>query len=141
MVNTVETPGQNKGPYIAINGFIAWFLIMAMTAIYLLWGILPVNVLHRMRITYYPDKYWAVAIPALVVMFFFSYYVTHVGIVLLITHPLDDGHCVTDVDVKEDTKHTSAALSKDSVSVPAWVDIPVTVSSRLLFLPSLDEVQ
>lgn len=134
MVNS-EVAGQNKGPQMAINGFIAWLLIISLTTVYLLWAIVPDSILHSLHITYYPDRYWAVAVPAILIMIFFYYYATSMCMILITTHPLDDGRCITDVDSKEERQITPGALTQNGGSVPPLVNIPVSISSRLLFLP------
>lgn len=132
-------PSASKGPQIAINGFIAFLFFIALTFVYFLWSTLPDHVLRSLHITYYPDKYWAVAVPAILVMLFFYYFTSSVFLVLLATHPLDDGRCVTDVDSTMDVQPYVGALSENSSSVPPWVDIPVAVSSKLLFQPWKDK--
>ncbi|CCW63868.1 unnamed protein product [Phytomonas sp. EM1] len=126
---------NSKAPQVAINGFIAWLLFIVFTVMYLVWAIVPDRVLHQLHITYYPDKYWAVAVPAMLVIFFSYYFTTHAFLVLMMTYPLDDGHVITDVDAKTDTQVNVAVLAEQTGSVPMWVYIPVSISSRLLFQP------
>lgn len=128
-----------KGPQVAINGFITFLLFLGLTAAYLLWAILPDSVLWKLHVTYYPDKYWAVAAPAILIMLFFYYFTSYFYLILATTHPLDDGRCITDVDSKTETQVILSVLDSNSTSVPPWIDIPVSVSSKLLFQPWKDK--
>lgn len=127
--------GVNKGPQVAINGFIAWLVSLLISSLYVLWAILPDEVLHRMHITYYPDKYWAVAAPAILVMFFFYYFTSYICVALAVTYPLDDGRCVTDVDCRFEGQVNVRGLSESTSGVQPWMDIPVSVASQVLFQP------
>lgn len=126
---------------IAINGFIASLLIVVGSITYVLWAVLPDEALHCLHLTYYPDRYWAVAVPAMVVMFIFYYFTTSWLLVLITTHPLTDGCCVTDVDSKREKEIEVGALADSNSSVPPWVDIPVSVSSHLMFEPWKEKVR
>lgn len=132
---------ESKDAQVAINGFIASILIIISSVGYVLWAVLPDAALHRLHMTYYPDRYWAVAVPAILVMFFFYYFSSSVLLTLMTTHPLDDGRCITDVDGKPDKEVDVRALANTNSSVSPWVDIPVSVASRLLFEPWKEKVR
>ncbi|KEG12819.1 phosphatidylinositol glycan, class P [Trypanosoma grayi] len=126
--------GTNKGHQVAINGFIAWLLIITAFVIYFLWAFLPGPVLDWALFNYYPDKYWAVAMPAILIMSAVYYLSTSFLLMLYRTNPLTDGFCVADANAKED-RHSLDSLSEVKESVPQINDIPVGVTSRLLFQP------
>ena len=46
-----------------VYGFVVWISASLCLVLYLLWAYLPPSALHALHITYYPDRYWAVAIP------------------------------------------------------------------------------
>lgn len=132
---------ENQRAQIAINGFIASILIVLCSVAYVLWAVLPDEVLHALHLTYYPDRYWAVALPAILVILLFYYFTTSWLLVLVTTHPLTDGRCITDVDRKLDNELEVGALADSNNSVPPWVDIPVSVASHLLFEPWKEKVR
>ncbi|PWV17262.1 hypothetical protein C3747_19g579c [Trypanosoma cruzi] len=135
-VAPVETAssGVSKGHNVAINGFIAWLLIITVFVTYFFWAFLPRHVLDRTLMSYYPDKYWAVALPAILVISTVYYLSTSFLLVLHRTNPLTDGFCVADADAKEDY-HGLESLSDAKEGVPPITEIPVSVASRLLFQP------
>lgn len=66
-------------PIAAVYGFIGWVLTLLAFFTYLLWAIIPDSLLESYGITYYPDKYWALAGPSVflsLAMFYWVYYVT-----------------------------------------------------------------
>ncbi|RNF22480.1 phosphatidylinositol glycan, class P [Trypanosoma conorhini] len=126
--------GITKGHHAASNGFIAWLIVLMVFVMYFLWAFLPGYLLDWTLLTYYPDKYWAVALPAMLVMSVVYYFSTSFLLVLYRTNPLTDGFSVADADAKEDY-HSLESLSDAKETVPPLTEIPVSVTSRLLFQP------
>ena len=46
-----------------IYGFIGWIGTAVMFIVYLVWAFVPDATLRSFGISYYPNKYWAIAIP------------------------------------------------------------------------------
>uniref|UniRef100_A0ACD5VJQ1 Uncharacterized protein n=1 Tax=Avena sativa TaxID=4498 RepID=A0ACD5VJQ1_AVESA len=51
-----------------VYGFVGSITTVIATAVYLVWAYTPEPWLHSLGITYYPTKYWAVAVPAFVMV-------------------------------------------------------------------------
>lgn len=122
----------------AINGFIFWVLTWFGLLMFVLWSTLDEEVLHRVQFTYYPDKYWAVACPAILTMSFLYYLVTYYLSQWSNTKPLSDAYCFTDGDARPQGRAGLGNLSEGagkSSSVPAIADIPVDITSRVLYQP------
>lgn len=132
---TKSEGGSQSNPQTAINGFIAIILTLLCSVLYLIWLLVPQHILHRLHISYYPDKYWAFAIPAMLTMWGAYYFFVSVCLIFVTTHPLEDGRCITDVDTRKDTELNCGALTQSAGSVAPWADIPVPVASNLLFQP------
>jgi len=69
-----------------VYGFAGWIATIGAYICYLLWAYLPERVLHSIGVTYYPDRYWAVAAPAMLVMIV-SFYTVIFGFLCLAVHP------------------------------------------------------
>ncbi|KAM0504130.1 hypothetical protein ACHAP8_002535 [Fusarium lateritium] len=57
-----------KVPTYEYYGFVLYLFSSLTFLIYLLWGYLPSPFLHALGIEYYPNRWWALAIPAFIVM-------------------------------------------------------------------------
>eukprot|EP00760_Papus_ankaliazontas_P039579 PhM_4_TR9655/c0_g1_i1/m.53294/K03861/PIGP, GPI19, DSCR5; phosphatidylinositol glycan, class P len=77
-------------PLTAIYGFIMWVSTFLLFNVFIAWALVPDVYLHAVGITYYPDKYWAVAAPAIFVVSFLFYWSFYLTMYLKNTLPLDD---------------------------------------------------
>ncbi|KAI9189953.1 hypothetical protein H9P43_001386 [Blastocladiella emersonii ATCC 22665] len=55
-----NAPAQSAEYY----GFVVYVLSLLSWLAYLAWALLPDSVLHRVGIYYYPDRWWAIAVPS-----------------------------------------------------------------------------
>ncbi|CAO3644630.1 unnamed protein product [Cunninghamella blakesleeana] len=85
----------NKTPIYEYYGFVMYLTSFVVFGIYIIWAYVPDQVLHELGITYYPNRYWALAIPiwlmTLVWFIFFSYMIIN----LMNTPPFDSFDCIT----------------------------------------------
>ena len=94
---------------------------------YFTWAILPAEALHQLGVTYYPDKWWALAIPTLLVVLAFVLVTLYVGCMLINTEPLDSF-----ATLRDDHTRDPAEKVKEK-SIPPLYDIPITAANALLF--------
>ena len=73
-----------------VYGFVVWISASLCLVLYLLWAYLPPSVLHSLQLTYYPDRYWAVAVPAYLSLLPLFLCASYVGYNLYRTTPLSD---------------------------------------------------
>lgn len=57
------------------QGFALYVAATLMLCVYALWALLPASWLHAMRIDYYPSRWWAIAIPAFILMLMLYIYI------------------------------------------------------------------
>ena len=60
----MESPPASARGLTALYGFVAWIGTHICYAMFLLWAYVPEHVLQELGVTYYPNKYWAVALPS-----------------------------------------------------------------------------
>ena len=90
-------PSPAPKPNRAIYGFVLWLTSYLFLILYLVWAIIPEEWLHYLGWTYWPMKYWAIAVPAYIVtgLLLFAF-VLYPSVNLLITPPLNDMKTITD---------------------------------------------
>lgn len=97
--------------------------------LYLIWAIVPDEILQNcLGLTYWPSKYWAVAIPiwALTALATFAFLI-YPAINLLMTPDVDDIKTITD-------KYSQRRREVIPGGIPPVSDIPITEVCRKLYL-------
>ncbi|XP_020248903.1 phosphatidylinositol N-acetylglucosaminyltransferase subunit P-like isoform X2 [Asparagus officinalis] len=70
-----------------VYGFVGSITTVIATVIYLVWAYTPEPWLHSVGITYYPNKYWALAIPAFAMVSVVLGMVFYLGLNFMVTPP------------------------------------------------------
>ncbi|KAI1321352.1 hypothetical protein EDD11_006689 [Mortierella claussenii] len=85
-----------KTPTYEYYGFVLYLVSGITYAMYLGWAYLPKEVLDSMGITYYPSKYWSLALPIWLFVLIIYLYVAFFAINLYNTEPFDSFQTITD---------------------------------------------
>jgi phosphatidylinositol glycan class P protein len=117
---------KKRQPRAEVYGFAIWIASFIVYGLYLLWAYTPESWLQMLYITYYPDKYWAVAFPCYmlsvnVALFFSSILYHHFR-----TKPLDSKYTFED----------ESSLRDDNTyqidQVPPFSDLPIEKWNEML---------
>ena len=73
-----------------VYAFVAWIASMVVFVVFLLWAFSPRSVLNAIGITYYPSRYYAIALPAYMIVLLFLVNMAYIGINLMMTLEPDD---------------------------------------------------
>jgi phosphatidylinositol glycan class P protein len=100
-------------------GFILYLMSSLTFVVYLLWAYLPSPFLHQLGIYYYPNRWWALAIPAWAVMFVLYIYVAlasyNTG---YLTLPMSSVACLVDEAASVATINAQGKIVRDER--PSW---------------------
>jgi phosphatidylinositol glycan class P protein len=100
-------------------GFTLYLVSSLVFLVYLLWSFLPSPFLHSLGIYYYPNRWWALAIPAWTVMFMVYIYVAlasyNTG---YLTLPMGSVECLVDEAANVAVVNSRGRLVRDEK--PSW---------------------
>ena len=80
----------------SVYAFVAWIASMVVFVIFLVWDFSPRSFFHEMGITYYPSRYYAIALPAYMIVIVLVINMSYIGINLLMTLEPDDMFTIRD---------------------------------------------
>lgn len=108
-----------KVPTYEYYGFTLYLTSSLVFVVYLLWAFLPSPFLHSLGIYYYPNRWWALAIPAWTVMLVVYIYAALAGYnTCYLTLPLGDVECLVDEAANVAVVGSDGVIIRDSR--PSW---------------------
>ncbi|KAI7828051.1 PIG-P-domain-containing protein [Gamsiella multidivaricata] len=121
-----------KTPTYEYYGFVLYLVSGITYAMYLGWAYLPKEVLDSMGITYYPSKYWSLALPIWLFVLIIYLYIAFFAINLYNTAPFDSFQTITDEHANPFHTMNSASSMTDDF-VPDLMDIPIGMVNACLY--------
>jgi phosphatidylinositol glycan class P protein len=112
-----------------VYGFIFWLVSFAWAFLWFLWAFCPDEFIReKLGVSYYPSKWWAVALPTYGVACIFFSTVVYFGMNLTKTKSLDSRFLVSD----ESTPMTPY-VDGDDHDIPSAHDIPLQLVNELMY--------
>ncbi|GAB1605978.1 phosphatidylinositol N-acetylglucosaminyltransferase subunit P-like [Argonauta hians] len=118
-------------PERAIYGFALYIGSFLCIVLYLSWAFIPDQYLHSAGLTYYPQKYWAVSIPAYIIVVVLLGYLAYFAFVFISTEELDSINTISD---KYSLKRSEESAAAAADSIPNIYDIHVSEITRKYYL-------
>jgi len=117
-------------PERAIYGFVMYLFSMILIAVYLVWALIPEEMLDSIGLTYFPNKHWALSAPVFMVSAFFSVPVVYSALTLLNTKPLNSITTITDGAAHE----LKDPADLPAGAIPPIADIDLAIINRKLYM-------
>jgi phosphatidylinositol glycan class P protein len=112
-----------------VYGFIFWAVSFAWMAFWFLWAFCPDEFIReKLGVSYYPSKWWAVALPTYGVAFLFFATISYMGLNLMNTKPLDSKFLLSD-----ESTPTAPFFDGDDHDIPSAHDIPLRLVNKLMY--------
>ncbi|CEP10069.1 hypothetical protein [Parasitella parasitica] len=123
----------NKTPAYEYYGFAMYLASFVALGIYLIWAYVPDEILHSLGITYYPNRYWALAIPIWLMTFVWFIFISFMTINLMNTAPLYHIDCITDEHANIMKLDNQLVSDRPSDWIPELHDIPIGLVNKFLY--------
>ncbi len=113
--------------------FVGWIASIFMYVCFIAWAFLPENILHSLGITYYPSRYYAVALPAYMIVLYLLTGLAYIGLNMMNTLDPDDMETIRD-RIPNQTRQAPLSFVKCGMKegIPDFGDIDVTQISTVL---------
>merc|ERR1740117_1579172 len=119
-----------------VYGFVLWITTFVIYALFILWAYLPDHALHSLGVTYYPDKMWALAAAAWILVTAIFIVVGYVAYCMYSTNSLDSLATIKDKYSRPLEKADTLSRDEEWHAIPAIGDIPIATVNQLLYSPT-----
>ncbi|KMT03201.1 hypothetical protein BVRB_8g197500 [Beta vulgaris subsp. vulgaris] len=124
--------GQHGPKPAEVYGFVGSITIIVATAIFFIWAYVPERWLHSVGISYYPSRYWAVAVPTYCMVIIVLGLAFYIGLNFMATPSPTSLHVIFDEHSRE--PQTSRALTgEDDQPIEPISDIGINRINELMF--------
>ncbi|XP_039821788.1 phosphatidylinositol N-acetylglucosaminyltransferase subunit P-like isoform X5 [Panicum virgatum] len=114
-----------------VYGFVGSITTVIATAAYLAWAYTPEPVLRSLGITYYPSKYWALAVPSFVIVAVALSMAIYMGLNFVATPPLTSFSTIFDENSRE--RMTFSPAMEEEMPIEPISDISIDQINDLMF--------
>ncbi|KAG7094255.1 hypothetical protein E1B28_007859 [Marasmius oreades] len=138
------TPRDNRSRAPEFYGFVAWASTSFLFVVYLLWALLPDEYILWLGIDWYPNREWALLLPAYSIVLVLLTYWVYISLTIYGTPPFDSISTIID-SRSQYPPHQPTGNGQSSGSgylmythsnaKPDLYDIPIGLVNRVLYSP------
>lgn len=123
MTSTTGFAAEHGPKTSEVYGFVGTITTVIATVIYLVWAYTPEPWLHSLGITYYPSKYWALAVPTFAMVTVVLVIVFYIGLNFMITPPPTSFNTMFDEYSREPSKFVPEEGEEQPIEPISDIDI------------------
>jgi len=127
------TESRSRAP--EFYGFVAWTSTYLLFIVYLLWALLPDQYIVKLGVSWYPNREWALLLPAYSVVLVLLTYFTYFALALSGTPSFSDISTITDSRAHlppSDGPNPYLAHARPH-AIPEMYDIPIGMVNRVVY--------
>ncbi|KAI0828685.1 PIG-P-domain-containing protein [Trametes gibbosa] len=129
------TESRSRAP--EFYGFVAWASTYLLFVLYLLWALLPDRAILALGVSWYPNREWALLVPAHGMVAVLFTYLAYFALALARTPAFDDMSTVTDSKAHIAASAAPYRAQACAGAIPEMRDIPLGLVNRVLYGPRL----
>ncbi|KAJ2373630.1 hypothetical protein IW150_003529 [Coemansia sp. RSA 2607] len=124
-----------KTPTFEYYGFVIYLVSLASFIVYLVWAYVPDHLLEAIGITYYPDRYWALALPAWLLTAVGFAYIFNMAANMYNTPLLDSMDNIVDPysNLPKDMNRAGEFYSNEIGGIPPVSDLSISLVNNCLY--------
>jgi len=128
-------PAESRSRAPEFYGFVAWAVTYLLFVLYFLWAILPDEWIIWLGVSWYPNREWALLVPAWTIVTVLLTYVTYFSMAIRGTPAFCDTSTYTDSrgQYPEVTGQNPYLAYATPDSIPEAYDIPIGLVNRVLY--------
>ncbi|KAF9485123.1 PIG-P-domain-containing protein [Pholiota conissans] len=130
-------PEERRSRAPEFYGFVAWTSTYLLFVLYILWAVLPDEWIVWTGVTWYPNREWALLIPAWSVMVVILTYISYSALAIRATPSFNEMSSITDSRIalpsSEDGDYNPYLASAQPDAIPELYDIPIGMVNRVLY--------
>ncbi|KAJ2782329.1 hypothetical protein GGI15_002944 [Coemansia interrupta] len=128
-------PATAKTPTFEYYGFVIYLVSLASFIVYLVWAYVPDHILEAIGITYYPDRYWALALPAWLLTAVGFAYLFNMAANMYSTPILNSMDNITDPysNLPKDMDRAGEFYSNEIGGIPPVSDLSISLVNKCLY--------
>jgi phosphatidylinositol glycan class P protein len=115
--------------------FVFWIMTTVSYVVFLIWIFTPEVLLHQYGITYYPSRYYALALPSYMLVTIVLGVMFYIGLNMASTFDPDDIRTVEDSYTMQAPNEFIRMINKNDFMVPEIGDMDPSIVSEILTSP------
>mmetsp|Transcript_61701 Transcript_61701/g.151880 ORF Transcript_61701/g.151880 Transcript_61701/m.151880 type:complete len:146 (+) Transcript_61701:114-551(+) len=116
-----------------VYGIVGYLLSTVAFILWTVWAYTPDWVFHSLSITYYPDRYWAAAVPIYLFTLLIYLIILYNAKNLMSNEPFESYITIRDSEEEANEREEDIQVFEQSYTIPPAADISIRTINKMLF--------